>query len=236
VLRVEHLRVGTLPPLSFAVPAGECLSIEGPSGSGKTRLLRAIADLDPAEGHVFLDGAECREMPGPRWRRQVRYMAAEPGWWAPTPRAHMPPSPRPDRLDRLVRALGLQVAILDRPVPELSTGERQRLALIRAILDEPRVLLLDEPTAALDIGHQQEVLDLVDELRTTERGLTVLATMHDLSVAGEYADRLVLLAGGRVVATGTPVEVLTEEMLSKHYSARVRVIPGDHGPIVVPSR
>jgi ABC-type multidrug transport system ATPase subunit len=210
VLRVEHLRVGTLPPLSFAVPAGECLSIEGPSGSGKTRLLRAIADLDPAEGHVFLDGAECREMPGPRWRRQVRYMAAEPGWWAPTPRAHMPPSPRPDRLDRLVRALGLQVAILDRPVPELSTGERQRLALIRAILDEPRVLLLDEPTAALD----PEAAALADEVIRFETlaGRVVVLVSHNALEVERLAHARLLLAAPKAGANG-------------------RNLPSDAGPV-----
>jgi iron complex transport system ATP-binding protein len=94
---------------------------------------------------------------------------------------------------------------------------------------------LDEPTSALDIGHQQEVLDLVDELRADQR-LTVLATMHDLSIAGEYADRMVLLAVGRVVATGKPPEVLTEELLSAHYGARVRVVAGEHGPLIVPVR
>ena len=97
------------------------------------------------------------------------------------------------------------------------------------------LLLLDEPTSALDIGHQQEVLELVDGLRR-ERGLTVVTTMHDLSVAGEYADRLVLLVEGRVVATGPPEQVLTEPLLTTHYRARVRVIAGEHGPVVVPVR
>src|SRR5262249_11116945 len=90
-----------------------------------------------------------------------------------------------------------------RPLETLSGGERQRAFLARALAQGASILLLDEPTSALDIGHQQAVLNLVDELRA-EAGLTVLATMHDLSLAGEYADRLVLLAGGRVVATGTP--------------------------------
>ena len=96
-------------------------------------------------------------------------------------------------------------------------------------------MLLDEPTSALDIGHQQEVLELVDSLRRAER-LTVLCTMHDLVIAGEYAERLVLLDAGRVAASGTPGEVLTEEHLARHYGARVRVIPGDTGPVIVPIR
>jgi ABC-type multidrug transport system ATPase subunit len=147
VLRVDYLSIAGLPPLSFEVAAGQCLAIGGPSGSGKTRLLRAIADLDPAEGHVFLEGMERGELTGPLWRRRVRYVSAEPAWWAPTAREHFGTVPK---LDRLISALGLERVDLDRPLPELSTGERQRLALVRALADDPCVLLLDEPTSALD--------------------------------------------------------------------------------------
>jgi iron complex transport system ATP-binding protein len=135
-----------------------------------------------------------------------------------------------DVLDRLDLA-----GFADRPLATLSGGERQRVFLARALAQGATLLLLDEPTSALDIGHQQEVLELVDQLRR-DAALTVLATMHDLSIAGEYADRLVLLAGGRVVAAGTPREVLTEELLATHYRARVRVVDGDQGPLIVPVR
>ena len=146
MLRIDYLSIAGLPPLSFEVAPGQCLAIEGPSGSGKTRLLRAIADLDPAEGYVFFEGVERAEMAGPLWRQRVRFLSAEPAWWAATPRAHFPPAAR---LDRLLAALGLEHLNLDRPVAELSTGERQRLALVRALADDPPVLLLDEPTSAL---------------------------------------------------------------------------------------
>jgi iron complex transport system ATP-binding protein len=135
-----------------------------------------------------------------------------------------------DVLERLDLA-----AFADRPLETLSGGERQRAFLARALAQEAPLLLLDEPTAALDIGHQQDVLELVDGLRR-DRDLTVLATMHELSIAGEYADRLVLLANGRVAVYGTPEEVLTEAVLAEHYGARVRVVPGEHGPLVVPIR
>lgn len=160
MLRVEKLKVGDLPPLTFEVAASECLSVEGPSGSGKTRLLRAIADLDDAEGYVFLDGVERRELAAPEWRRRVRYFAAEPGWWAATARDHFPSDVDPARLDRLLDALGLGAGLLDQPIGQLSTGERLRMALVRGLIDEPRVLLLDEPTGALDAQSRA----LVDEL------------------------------------------------------------------------
>src|SRR5207302_3165105 len=110
-----------------------------------------------------------------------------------------------------------------RRLETLSGGELQRVMLARALAQAAPILLLDEPTTALDVGHQQEVLDLVDDLRRT-RGLTVVSTMHDLTLAGQYADRLVMLAGGRVVAAGGAEAVLTEEHVSRYYSARVRIL------------
>ena len=192
LLRIDHLKVGALPPLSFSVPAGECLAVEGPSGSGKTRILRAIADLDPAEGYVFLDGAERCEMPAERWRAQVRFVAAEPGWWAATPREHMPAVPR---VDRLIASLGLEAAILDRPVAELSTGERQRLALVRALADEPKALLLDEPTAALDATSAA----LVEELIRFEllNGRRVILVSHNAAQIERLAHARLLLGHHR---------------------------------------
>jgi ABC-type lipoprotein export system ATPase subunit len=178
LLRVEHLRIGSLPPLSFSVADGECLAVEGPSGSGKTRILRAIADLDPVDAQFFLDGVERREMSASDWRRAVRYAAAEPGWWSDTPRGSFPKLALVlARVSRLLAAVGLDEDVLDQPISQLSTGERQRIALVRALADEPKVLLLDEPTGALDVASSA----LVEELLRFQllAGRSILIASHD---------------------------------------------------------
>lgn len=193
MLRVEHLRIGSLPSLSFAVANGECLAVEGPSGSGKTRILRAIADLDPNEGQFFVDGIERREMPATQWRKEVRYAAAEPGWWADTPRQTLPASDFAHaRAHRLLTAVGLDEELLDRHVSRLSTGERQRLALVRALFDEPRILLLDEPTGALDPVASRLVEELIQ--LQLQAGRSVLIASHDAALIDRLADVRLQLA------------------------------------------
>jgi iron complex transport system ATP-binding protein len=123
-----------------------------------------------------------------------------------------------------------------RRLDTLSGGERQRATLARALAQDAPILLLDEPTAALDVGRQQQVLELVDSLRA-RRGLTVLSTMHDLTLAGQYADRLLLLNGGKLVAAGTAREVLTRSLITEHYGAEVALVDTpDSGFVVVPVR
>ncbi|MDA7945979.1 MAG: ATP-binding cassette domain-containing protein, partial [Hyphomicrobiaceae bacterium] len=145
-LQVDSLQVHGLEPVSFEVKGGECLAVDGASGAGKTVLLRAIADLDPAPGSVSCDGRDRESYSGPEWRKRVRYVAAEPGWWAETAR---PQFSQMDGVDTLLIELGLQSGQLDQDLQRLSTGERQRMALVRAIIDKPPVILLDEPTGAL---------------------------------------------------------------------------------------
>jgi iron complex transport system ATP-binding protein len=234
--------------IDLSITTGEWVTVIGPNGAGKSTLLRAVGGLLPFTGQVALHGTPLHQLSR---RERARLIATVPQ----TP--EVPPGMAVldyallgrtpyirtlgrestsdiEAVERVLARLDL-TAFAGRPLETLSGGERQRAFLARALAQEARILLLDEPTSALDIGHQQEVLDLVDELRVRD-GLTVLATMHDLSVAGEYADRLVLLASGRVVASGTAAQVLTEEALSTHYGARVRVIQGDHGPLIVPVR
>jgi iron complex transport system ATP-binding protein len=139
--------------------------------------------------------------------------------------------------DAVTRTLGrLELtALADRPAVEVSGGELQRVVLGRALAQEPQVLLLDEPTSALDIGHQQSVLDLVGQLRLQDE-LTVVAAMHDLTLAGQYGRRVVLMHQGRVVADAAPAEVLRPALLSEVYGARVEVLARDAGPAVLPVR
>ena len=191
MLRIDYLRVAPLPALSFQVKDGSCLTIEGPSGSGKTRLLRAIADLDPAKGDIFLDGAGRNEMSAPDWRRLVRYVSAEPGWWTTTARRTLTSTASgkgeadEERLARTLSTVGLPASLLDEPISDLSTGQRQRLALLRALADEPRVILLDEPTAALD----PTAAALVEELIRYQMlaGRIILLVSHDAKLRDRLA-------------------------------------------------
>lgn len=204
MLRVEHLRIGDLPPLTFKVAEGECLAVEGPSGSGKTRILRAIADLDPAQGLVFLDGAERSEMPASDWRHKVRYCSAEPCWWTETVQAAFDEAEKTDtaRLHRLLSALGLASELLNRPLSVISTGERQRLAFARALIDEPKVLLLDEPTAALD----PQAAALIEELIKYQllAGRIVLLASHNRAQIERISHERLLLP--KRPSTGIKVE------------------------------
>lgn len=147
-----------------------CLS--GPSGSGKSLLLRMVADLIPHDGTMTLDGRACADMPAPERRRRIGYVSAETAWWAPTVRAHMR-----DDAEPAFDALGLPRRLLDQ-LPDLaSTGERQRMALVRAVLRKPKVLLLDEPTSALDPDTTLLVEAFLREL--CNAGTAILVVSHD---------------------------------------------------------
>jgi ABC-type iron transport system FetAB ATPase subunit len=146
-LEIRQLIVNGLEALDLVITGGECVALSGASGSGKSLLLRAIADLDPHQGEVILDGRACADMPPTEWRQQVGYLQAESQWWATTVEQHMTVNRVPEDW---LQQLGLGRDICHRRVAELSTGERQRLALLRLLTNQPRALLLDEPTASLD--------------------------------------------------------------------------------------
>jgi len=191
MLSIRNLRRPGLVDASFNLADQECLVIRGPSGSGKTMLLRAIADLDPNAGLVELDGVSRTAMPAPRWRRLVTYVPAEPGWWAETVGAHFPDWPA---AASFVEALRLPVSSRDWPVSRLSTGERQRLALVRALLLRPRVLLLDEPTSGLDADSVTAVERLI--AAHLAAGAGAIWVSHDVEQANRVGQRCLSIDGG----------------------------------------
>jgi iron complex transport system ATP-binding protein len=235
--------------VSVEVPTGSWLGLIGPNGAGKTTLLRAVLGLVEHEGDIRLDGRDHRSLGRHDLSRQVALVpqapeiprgmtVAEYALLGRTPYISYLGTESDHDLDVVAGVLErLELATMaGRDLHTLSGGELQRVVLSRALAQEAPVLLLDEPTSALDVGHQQQVLELVEELRT-DRGLTVVAAMHDLTLAGQYADHLLLLADGRHIAWGPPDEVLTEELIDTHYGASVRVLRDpDGGVVVVPRR
>jgi iron complex transport system ATP-binding protein len=234
---------------STTVSAGEWLGLIGPNGAGKSSLLRAVVGLVATSGTVRLDGTPLTELSARRRAQLIAYVPQEPllpddmtGFeYVLLGRApYVSYFGSETRHDREVAAAVLDrldvAAFADRPLGELSGGERQRLVIARALATEAPVLLLDEPTSALDIGHQQQALDLVAELRAGGLHLTVISAMHDLTLAGMYADRLVLLHEGRTVAAGSAGEVLTEAHLAAYYGVRASVTRSDDGTVVVTPR
>jgi len=193
ILQIRDLRTDLLKLASLSLSAGECIAVQGPCGAGKTLLLRAIADLDPNEGLVCLDGRDRSIIAGPEWRRLVGYVPAEPGWWADTVVEHfdewMAALP-------LIRDLGFPEEAKAWPIGRLSTGERLRLALVRALMVQPKVLLLDEPTAALDPVSVAAVESLI--ATRVQAGLAVLWVTHDSEQARRIARRLLVVKAGQV--------------------------------------
>jgi iron complex transport system ATP-binding protein len=247
-LTVEIAGTRIVDGVSFDLRPGEWLNIVGPNGAGKTTLLRIIAGLQRADGVLSIDGLDAHRLRRRDWSRLVALVPQSPlvppgmtvaAYVLLGRTAHIHPLASESRHDLDVVASALDRLDLrdfaERMVDTLSGGERQRVLVARLLAQDAPIALLDEPTSALDVGHQQQVLDLVDDLRQTH-GLTVIATMHDLTMAGQYGDRVALMVDGRVVAEGPAAAVLTERVLSTHYGARVRVLETDDGPIVVPVR
>ena len=182
-------------PYSLQIAAGECVSLRGPSGSGKSLLLRAIADLDPYQGEVLFDGTASTDVVAPQWRKQVALLPVESQWWFDEVGAHFPVNFCTDGCPWF-EPLGFTEETLHWPVSRLSSGEKQRLALVRVLLNAPRVLLLDEPTASLDAGATAVVERLVADYRR-ETGAAVLWVSHDAQQAARVSDRqLRLTANG----------------------------------------
>lgn len=196
MLQVDQLSRQGLHPFSLTLNPGECVMVRGASGAGKTLLLRALADLDPSQGAVSLNGVDRHAMTGPEWRRLVGYVPAEPGWWADEIADHFPDLPK---AHSLAHSLGVSDDVFTRQVSQASTGERLRLALVRALLMEPQVLLLDEATAALDQTSTEKVETVIRH--KMEQGLAVLWSTHDQAQAGRMSSRILMIDQGRISAS-----------------------------------
>jgi len=194
MLEGQALRRLHLGPVNFVLRAGECVSIAGKSGAGKSVLLRMIADLDPHEGDAMLDGAACSGMPAPEWRGMVTYVAAESGWWDEHVAAHFTQGAD---FAALFPAVGIPAEAAAWPVARLSTGERQRLALLRALSPQNRVLLLDEPTSGLDAENTGMVEVLLRGRLSA--GTAILLVTHDPEQATRMASRHFEVRDGQLV-------------------------------------
>jgi putative ABC transport system ATP-binding protein len=194
-LLVKALRSRLAGPFELSLGPGRCAAITGPSGSGKSLFLRMIADLDPNEGKVWLNDSERNSMSAPQWRKRATYVAAESGWWADKVFEHFAATGRSETA-ALAARLGLRADLLDAPVAQLSTGEKQRFSLIRALLPDPPVLLLDEPTGPLDQDSVALVETLLEERLAA--GTAIVLVTHDPNQAQRLGDQRYRMAAGHL--------------------------------------
>jgi len=231
--------------VTFAVTEGEWLGLIGPNGAGKSTLLRAVASLQRHTGTVRVGSTVLGGLSHRRLARLVAYVPQQPerpagmtvldyALLGRTPHiGYLGVESDEDRRQcaTLLERLGIG-HLTARTLTTLSGGEMQRAVLARALAQQAPVLLLDEPTSALDLGNRVDALELVDELRL-ERGLTVLSAIHDLTLAAQFTDRLLLMDRGSAVVSGTPAEVLDPQRLSRHFGGNVHVLRDPSGALVV---
>ena len=231
--------------VTVSVGPGEWVGLIGANGAGKTTLLRAVAGLVDFEGSVLIAGRPTAALGRRQRARSVAYVPQAPELPADmsvldyallgrTPHiSYLAVESASDvaHCHRLLDRLGL-APLAGRLLSTLSGGERQRVVLARALAQEAPVLIMDEPTSALDLSLRVDALEIVDSLRR-EWGLTVVSALHDLTLAGQFADRLLLLTDGGVAAVGSPADVLREDVLESAFGGSVRVIRADDGELVV---
>ncbi|MGI5150331.1 ABC transporter ATP-binding protein [Plantactinospora sp. CA-294935] len=254
-LRAERLRLAygervVVDDLDLVIPAGRISVIVGANACGKSTLLRALARLlNPTAGSVQLDGRAIHSLPTRQVARQVGILPQAPvapdgltvldlvgrgrsphqTWWRQW-------SPEDERAVTDALAATGVTELVDRPVDELSGGQRQRAWIAMAVAQQTPVLLLDEPTTFLDLSHQIDVLDLVVDLNRRD-GRTVVMVLHDLNQACRYADHVIAMKGGRIVAQGEPSSVVTTELVDEVFDVRceVSVDPLTGTPLVIPT-
>lgn len=187
MLKISNLIIDGLVPVEFAVNAGECIGITGESGCGKTRLLRAIADMDEFEGNICLDEVCRQDVPAHEWRRRVCLLPAESQWWCDTVGPHFEEEPTD------LGGVGFDAGVLSWQLSRCSSGEKQRLALLRLLANRPRVLLLDEPTANLDAENTRKVEAMVTAYLKNNNAMALWVSHNQAQlarVAVQYCYRL----------------------------------------------
>jgi len=247
-LSISYDGATVVDSFDLEVIPGSWVTLLGPNGAGKTTVLRAIAGLVPFEGEVRIGSLDVGEATRKQIARTVAYVPQRPllpvgtsvtdyvlmgrnpyiGYFATEKASDL----------RVVGGVIERLDLMDlrrRDVASLSGGEAQRVVLARALAQEAPLLLLDEPTSELDVGHQQQVLELIDQLRLAT-GVTVLSTMHDLTLAGQYSQEFVLIDRGLAVARGAAEEVLRADLIELHYGASVEVVANGSGFVVIPRR
>jgi iron complex transport system ATP-binding protein len=247
-LTVRYGGTTALQSINGQVRDGEWLGLIGPNGAGKTTLLNAIARLMPYAGSVTVGDRPTERLSRRELARLIAYVPQRPllppdmtvsDYVLLGRTAHIGYLRTETAADRRVCAAAIGRldlgAMAARTLQTMSGGELQRVVLARALAQEAPVLLLDEPTSALDLGRRMDALELIDEVRR-ERSLTVLSAIHDLTLAGQFADRLMLLADGQIAASGSALEVLRDDVLAEYFGAGIQVLATDNGEIAVISR
>ena len=253
-LKVENIESGYIDNLvikgvSFSVKKAEFIGIIGPNGGGKTTLLKTLSHIiKPSKGSVFLEEENIHSLSAFSLAKKLAmvsqglvsifsFTVKEIVLMGRSPYIGFLGHEKKEDIEKVNHALertGL-MALKERPIDELSAGERQRVLIARALAQEPKLLLLDEPTAHLDIGYQTDILDLIKSLQQ-DNGLTILCVLHDLNLASQYCDKLLLLDKGRIAGFDTPKNILKYDILEKTFNATCIVdenlLAGK--PVVVP--
>ncbi len=254
-MHVENLTLGygadapVVAGLTLEVPAGRMTAVVGPNGSGKSTLLRGMSRLlTPRSGHVLLDGKDIHQLPARELARQLGVLPQGPVTPDGITAAELVSRGRhPHRglfarltsddqhaIDEALTAVEL-TELRDRPVDQLSGGQRQRVWIAMVLAQGTPHLLLDEPTTYLDLAHAVDVMNVVHAAAHTS-GRTVVTVLHDLTLAAQYADHLVVMGDGRIAAEGRPVDVLSEQLLADVFGLRAKVVEVGGAPVVVPDR
>lgn len=248
-LQVGYLERTVIDRLSLDIKQGEITALVGPNGSGKSTLLKTLARLlKPSQGRVLLDGKAIHKLSTTEVAQQLAILPQGPS--APHgltvselveqgryPHVGALRMLKQQDQEAIHRALTLtnMTSFVNRPIDNLSGGERQRAWIALTLAQDTPTLLLDEPTTFLDIGHQLEVLELVQQLNR-ERGMTIILVLHDLNQAARYAHRMVVLNQGMIVADGTPHDVLTPDLLASVFKVKVNIVadPATGTPVCLP--